>query len=563
MRRFSLIGRLDLVNLRLSVAEPILRKQWALTGTCQFIRIGKGFFIIKPVNEEDIKLVYEGLWEVDSQFLKLRFWERDFKPEEQNSSSAFVWMLFPGLSIEYWREDILMSMGSAIGRPIHIDSTTLKKVVGYYASILVEIDITKTIPNKVVVESNLNKRLGYLNFLNSVEGKNCEEEEVAANISAFQNTTPAVNKNKDFNGLLESPINFPPLSVEKIIDVGARTPTSEGWKEVTGSIAKFKNAHNIINSGTYFASPGKFQSLVKVAEKQEHMFSKVISKPVKGKKLKNVPNVVTRKQANNSVKSISNMGNTEPKINVSSSDFKSLNLPGMSKMVIHNSTDYKKRNIWLFWNSSLSRPGVVSSTTQAITVQVGDVMVTGIHAACLTVDKRDLWEELINISQRNFPWMIIGDFNLVLSYDEKTGGRRPLRISMQEFRNCLETCNLIQATRTGIKYSWCNNRAGKKRILYDIDKAFYNLKWLEKFTGWSYKVGARDTSDHGPLFGSIPILKKWNWEVFGDLRIKMKTSEDEVLAATLLSDADPENITLLNDLQQGAAKKFCQNNIMN
>ncbi|XP_026419633.1 uncharacterized protein LOC113315587 [Papaver somniferum] len=137
--RFSLIGRLDFVKLKISVAETCLRKQWNLIGKCQFIPIGKGFFIIKLENKVDMKFVYEGFWEVESQYLKLRYWERDFKPEQQKSSSAFVWMLFPGLSIEYWKEDILMSMGRAIGRPIQIDSTTLKREIGYYASILVEV----------------------------------------------------------------------------------------------------------------------------------------------------------------------------------------------------------------------------------------------------------------------------------------------------------------------------------------------------------------------------------------------------------------------------------------
>ncbi|XP_026383699.1 uncharacterized protein LOC113279212 [Papaver somniferum] len=44
------------------------------------------------------------------------------------------------------------------------------------------------------------------------------------------------------------------------------------------------------------------------------------------------------------------------------------------------------------------------------------------------------------------------------------------------------------------------------------------------------------------------ILKKWNWEVFGDLRIKVKTTEEVVLAASLESEDDPENIVLLDKL---------------
>ncbi|XP_026419462.1 uncharacterized protein LOC113315391 [Papaver somniferum] len=584
-------------------------------------------------------------------------------------------------------------MGNKIGRAIKVDEDTLRRKSGFYASVLVEVDLENYIPSKIVVESKYGKfeqciqipklpkycihckNIGHYmaecriqrknqpqevqhsevpkNFWkkkatpptvefdicnppkekgqetpksvwkveNSVKvttqpsdcdnyfpscsnldsRNNHEDDDITLVVPPLQNITLALNKEK---GLLVHNVAESETIVNAPSDTSLTTDTiiSEGWKEVPRSIAKFKNAQNNFNSGKYFASPSKFQVLVDVAEKQQHTFSKVISKHVKGKLVK--PNMITRKQANNSVKSNSNLG--EPKIKVSSSILKSLNLSEMSKMVIHNSNDSRKGNIWLFWNLSLSRPVVISSSNQAITVQVGDVMVTGIHAACLTVDGRELWEDLFNIIQRDCPWMIIGDFNVVLSYEEKIGGRRPLRISMQEFRNCLESCNLIQATRTGIKYSWCNNIAGKKRILCDINKAFYNLKWLEKFDGWSYKVGVRGTLDHGPLFGSTvnickptnapfryqniwtshpgfldvikdawneeilgnpsfsfmsklkrlkSVLKKWNWEIFGDLRVKMKITEDQVLAATLLSDADPENTVLLNNLVTTRSKE--------
>ncbi|XP_026434585.1 uncharacterized protein LOC113332125 [Papaver somniferum] len=50
------------------------------------------------------------------------------------------------------------------------------------------------------------------------------------------------------------------------------------------------------------------------------------------------------------------------------------------------------------------------------------------------------------------------------------------------------------------------------------------------------------------------IVKKWNWEVFGDLRVKVKETEDEVFNASVLSDAQPENVELLNKLVTARGK---------
>ncbi|XP_026438855.1 uncharacterized protein LOC113337378 [Papaver somniferum] len=166
---------------------------------------------------------------------------------------------------------------------------------------------------------------------------------------------------------------------------------------------------------------------------------------------------------------------------------------------------------------------------------------------------------------------------------------------MKDFRNYLETCKLLQASRSG-----------KKRILYDLDKAFYNTKWLELYEAWCYIGGVRCISDHGALLGGVVnlekprnitfryhsvwtthpdflkviaeswieecsgnhaviflnklkrlkhVLKKWNCEVFGDLRIKLKQDDEEVLSTTLLSNVDPENIELLNNLVTARGKQ--------
>ncbi|XP_026377632.1 uncharacterized protein LOC113271921 [Papaver somniferum] len=150
---FSLIGRLDLVKLKFETTVTSLNNQWKLTGNSHFIPIGKGFFIIKLEYEIDKEYIWNRYWEVESQILSLREWEPNFKPANQKVTTAFVWAHFPRLRMEYRKEKIIMELGDRIGRAIKVDETTLQRKVGYYASVLVEIDLTQRIPNHIQIKS--------------------------------------------------------------------------------------------------------------------------------------------------------------------------------------------------------------------------------------------------------------------------------------------------------------------------------------------------------------------------------------------------------------------------
>ncbi|XP_026384786.1 uncharacterized protein LOC113280366 [Papaver somniferum] len=44
------------------------------------------------------------------------------------------------------------------------------------------------------------------------------------------------------------------------------------------------------------------------------------------------------------------------------------------------------------------------------------------------------------------------------------------------------------------------------------------------------------------------ILKKWNWETFGDVNAKLLKADNDVMQTTLASDRNPADVKLLNDL---------------
>ncbi|XP_026384454.1 uncharacterized protein LOC113280031 [Papaver somniferum] len=250
----------------------------------------------------------------------------------------------------------------------------------------------------------------------------------------------------------------------------------------------------------------------------------------------------------------------KPKVFCSSSFCNKLNLPGMQCMVIHHSISNKKGNIWLFWNKNLPTSSVVSMSSQMVTVDIGGVLVSGVHAHVRVVQRRFLWAKMEVISDLNFPWLAIGDFNAITSVDEKIGGKAPKRSAMMEFNNCLDTCSLMHAPKTGLIYRWSNCQHESKRILCNLDRVVFNQLWLQKFEDWEYKVGLRVASDHAPLLGgcvNIPKLKNapmrfqkmWlSHPNFMDVVQNFKEVEGKVQEAMLNSDNNPFDEEALDNL---------------
>ncbi|XP_026400218.1 uncharacterized protein LOC113296095 [Papaver somniferum] len=245
----------------------------------------------------------------------------------------------------------------------------------------------------------------------------------------------------------------------------------------------------------------------------------------------------------------------EPKIHYNSKN--RIKLPGMSHKIIHNTVDGRKAKLWLFWNNSITAPIVIHSSRQSITVEVGGVLVTGVHVDVLCINKRALWAELAPFSTSNKPWIILGDFNTISTLDEKKGGRVPLNSSIAEFNEWIDNCELLHAAKTGLQFSWSNGRCGRKRILCNLDRCLFNSQWLEKYPWWKYHVTARGISDHSILIGSnseihkplnCPFKFQQMWITHpGLLQVTLSEAEKKVTETNKLSDADPQNIKLLND----------------
>ena len=85
-------------------------------------------------------------------------------------------------------------------------------------------------------------------------------------------------------------------------------------------------------------------------------------------------------------------------------------------------------SLWIFRSLRVNIPDIVSISSQQISIMVAEMstpmLLTFVYASNDLVRRRDLWAELVALSEPAKPWTVIWDFNAVLSIDDRRGTRR-------------------------------------------------------------------------------------------------------------------------------------------
>lgn len=134
-----------------------LAVMWKNLGEWGISSLGSGYYELIFTSLEDIKRVRSiASWNLNPGVLKLFAWTRDFSLNNQNTSSAQVWLRIYGLAQEYWRPKIMFAIASSVGTPICTDVACSKPMIqrtfGQFARVLVDMDITQELRYKVLVE---------------------------------------------------------------------------------------------------------------------------------------------------------------------------------------------------------------------------------------------------------------------------------------------------------------------------------------------------------------------------------------------------------------------------
>uniref|UniRef100_A0A803KXJ5 Endonuclease/exonuclease/phosphatase domain-containing protein n=1 Tax=Chenopodium quinoa TaxID=63459 RepID=A0A803KXJ5_CHEQI len=96
-------------------------------------------------------------------------------------------------------------------------------------------------------------------------------------------------------------------------------------------------------------------------------------------------------------------------------------------------------------------------------------------------------------------WLCGGDLNLMLTSDEKKGGRDFNMAEAEILRRTVDLCELEDMGFVGHNYTWTNNRGGDKNVQERIDRFLANKEWKELFSASFVSHLSKRKSDHLPL----------------------------------------------------------------
>ncbi|KAH0633697.1 hypothetical protein KY289_036658 [Solanum tuberosum] len=111
-----------------------------------------------------------------------------------------------------------------------------------------------------------------------------------------------------------------------------------------------------------------------------------------------------------------------------------------------------------------------------------------------------LWDNLCTLkSHYSGPWLMCGDFNQVMSQNEKWGGRPINYTRANRFSTCMNHCDLVDLGFKGSKYTWSNHRKKDSLILKRLYRGLANRSWISLYPNMTITHLPRTFFDHNPL----------------------------------------------------------------
>ena len=127
-------------------------------------------------------------------------------------------------------------------------------------------------------------------------------------------------------------------------------------------------------------------------------------------------------------------------------------------------------------------------------------LLSTIYASPRLEERKLLWKILASISpMHELPWLMLGDFNEMLASGDKLGGNplNPKRVQM--FKDCLDSCGMVDLGFHEPRFTWVNRKEVGHFIQERLDRGFANAEWRGMYPEVAIHHLARTHSNHCPV----------------------------------------------------------------
>jgi exonuclease III len=147
-------------------------------------------------------------------------------------------------------------------------------------------------------------------------------------------------------------------------------------------------------------------------------------------------------------------------------------------------------------------------------------LISCVYAPHTAQNRSALWSNLSELGNSfNGPWLLLGDFNAILSAADKCGGRSFGSSSHLDFVNFVQTNALVDLGFVGNNFTWSNHRHGRANIRERLDRGLANQGWVSLFPNSLINHFLAVNSDHCPILLSTTgtyqnLPKPFRFEAF-------------------------------------------------
>lgn len=98
-----------------------------------------------------------------------------------------------------------------------------------------------------------------------------------------------------------------------------------------------------------------------------------------------------------------------------------------------------------------------------------------VYAKNTQEQRKALWSFVTQKFQEvQYPLIMGGDFNVVLSVEDREQGNLVTQADIMEFAQCVEENELVEVRAVSDHFTWTNNHEGNHRIWSNLNRCFAN-----------------------------------------------------------------------------------------